>query len=165
MRRIIVVQVIGFALFVMYTALLIVSLITDSLGEWDVLVISVMLAIVSMNLIYKGVLIRSQATLWFAITLLLYALTIIISELRQIALGEHYYIYSLVPVISSIINLAIFENLIYIKVVILNITIIIPVLVQYFLQPNIWLVVIVSIVSVVSGLIICRFIGLKKEKT
>ena len=133
LRKITIVQVVGIVLFTVYVILLLIGLFTDVLGNWSRLVISITLALMSMNLISKGALIKSQSTLWFSVSLILYALLIVISELLKFEINKHYYVYSLIPIIPSLFNLAIFGNLIYIKVIILNITIIVPILLQYFL--------------------------------
>lgn len=163
MKRINIIKWIGLILFLFYIVLLVVDLSLDVLGDWRILVFSLVLALISTNLIAKGVIIKSSSTLWFSITLVLFAITIAIFELKSIKAFDYYYIFSLIPIISSIINLAIFQNLIYIKVIILNISIIIPVCIQYFFHLRTWIIITTLVGCIVGGIIVCRCINLNKE--
>lgn len=163
MRKIQVVQLIGIVLFVTYIALIATDIIFNYLRDYKVLILSSVLAIISLNLISKGVLLKSSSTLWFAITLLLMAIIIVIMHLMDIMPGKYYFIFAIVPIFSSIINLAIFHNLIYIKVIILNVSILIPILIIYFLDLSIWIYWLITIISILLGIVICRSWNLVKE--
>lgn len=163
MKKIEIVKWIGVVLFLFYITLIAIDLTLGVLGDYQVLIFSIILALISINLIAKGVIIKSSSTLWFSITLILFALIIIVFEMNFIESIDYYYIFSFIPIISSVINLAIFQNLIYIKVVILNISIIIPVCIQYFLQLETIQILLIYIVSVLIGIIVCRCINLNKE--
>ena len=163
MRKIEVVKWIGIILFLSYIILIIVDLSLDVLGDWQILVFSGILALISTNLIAKGVIIKSSSTMWFALTLILFAITIAIFEVKNNNALDYYYIFSIIPIISSVINLAIFQNLIYIKVVIFNISIIIPVCILYFIQLNFWIISAIFVISLLLGIMVCRSINLNKE--
>lgn len=163
MKKIIIVKWLGIVLFVVYSVLLIIDFVFDFLGDWKIITFSIILAIISINMIAKGVIIKSSSTLWFAVSLILFAITIAIFDIKNIDPKQYYFIFSIIPIISSIINLAIFENLIYIKVIILNISIAIPVFVWYFWDFKFIINLIISVLSVIIGIVISRFINLNKE--
>lgn len=164
MKKIKVVQIIGYVLFIIYLGLIIGEWIWGYWKDFENIAFSILLAIVSLSLIYKGVLIKSSSTLWFAVSLIIYAITIIIFEYLKIDPQNYYYIFVLIPIIASLINLAVFQNLIYIKVIILNISIAIPVFLSRFLSLSIWWILFIRLISVFIGIIICRSINLDKER-
>ena len=164
MKRIRIIQIVGIVLFVIYVGLFILDLIWGVLSDFDSLILSIVLAIVSMSLIYKGVILKSGSTLWFSISLILSAIFLIIISLLNLSLGDYYYVFAILPIFASIFNLLIFGNKIYIKVIILNITILLPILVVRFYDLSIWLNILISVGSVVLGIIISRSINLSKEK-
>ena len=163
MKKISIVKWIGIILFFVYITLIVVDLIFEVLGDYRILILSLVLALISMNMISKGVIIKSSSTLWFALTLILFAILIAIFELKNINPTEYYYIFSIIPIISSVINLAIFQNLIYIKVIILNISIVIPIFILYFFQLHLLLNLLIFVISIGLGIIISRGIPLNKE--
>lgn len=163
MRKIRVVQLIGIALFLVYMGLIVADILFGYLGNYGELVLSILLAIISINLIYKGMLIRSSSTLWFAVSLILFAIAIVVFELLKVSPLDYYWIFSIIPIISSLINVAIFQNLIYIKVIILNISICIPIFIKYFSALNVWWIVAIAGVSVLMGILLCRCINFSKE--
>lgn len=164
MKRIKVVQIIGFVLFLIYITLAISDLIIGYIGDYRELVFSILLAVISINMLTKGVFLKSQSTLWFAITLVLYAILVIIFNTINVKYNTFNYIFILLPIIASVINIVVFHNLMYIKVIILNITIAIPfILSKYLKLNNIWLFII-GIVSIFIGIILCRFFKMKGEK-
>lgn len=164
MKKIHIVRLIGIVLFVVYLALIILELCIGALGDYAIYILSGVMAIVSLNMINKGVLLKSSSTLWFAITLILWAIVIMVLELCGLEERGYYYVFVLIPIISSLINVAIFRNLIYIKVIIINISIIIPVFIYRFADFNIWWVLAMGLLSIIVGIIICRMINLDKEK-
>ena len=158
------VQIIGFTLFTMYIGAIILDVALDIFGDYRLIIFSVLLAIISLNLIYKGVLIKSASTMWFANTLMMFAITIIVFEIIGRDVMQYYYVFSFVPIISSLINLAVFNNLIYIKVIIINISIIVPICVTYFVSLFIWWQIVLWTMSIIIGIIICRMMNVNKEK-
>lgn len=163
MKKIDIVKWIGIILFFVYISILIIDIFSGFLGDYNIIVISLILSIISINSVVKGRLIKSSSTMWFAITLILFSILIVIFELKNIKPLDYYFVFSIIPIISSVINLAIFENLIYIKVIIFNISIIIPITIQYFFKLQVFLIAIVSILSIVVGILVCRQISLSKE--
>ena len=163
MKKIRIVSVIGCALFILYILLIISELIWGYLEDTQLLLFSSVLAVISIIMLYKGVLIKSASTLWFAICLILFAISLVVFELVEISV-EYYYLLSLLPIIASIVNIAIFHNLFYIKVIIINLSIFIPLLVTQFVLLDWWWVVLIYAISIVLGIILCRNLSLEKEK-
>lgn len=164
MRKIKVAQLIGIGLFIIYIGLIITDITFDYLGDYVNLSLSIMLALISLNMIYKGVLLRSSSALWFAVLLILFAITIVAFELGSVDPLEYYFVFALIPIISSLINVAIFKNLIYIKVIIINISIIIPISLMYFTGLSVWWLIVIGLVSIIAGVLVCRMIRMDKEK-
>lgn len=164
MKRIRIVQLIEILLVLVYVALILSDLVYGLLGESRDTILSIVLVIISISLMHKGVLLKSQSTLWFSMSLVLFAITIISCQLIGVEPIEYYFIFALIPIISSIINIAIFNNLLYIKVMILNISIIVPVMIMYFTSMKVWHIIVIGLVSVLLGIAICRLLSFKKEK-
>jgi len=164
-KKIRIVQIVGILLFLVYVSFIIINSFKISIirGK-ETFIFSILLAVLSITLIYKGVLLKSSSTLWFALNLISYAIILLLFDIFDIKLNENYYILSLIPIIASIINLAVFGYLIYIKVIILNISIIIPVMLWQFIDINIWWLLAIALFSVLLGIIICRSIYFKREK-
>lgn len=164
MKRIHIIQIIGTGLFIVYITLLFIDVLTGFLQDLKILVFSAILAVISLNLIAKGVIIKSSSTLWFAINLILYAIILILFETMGIDPIKFYFVFALIPIIASVINIIVFQNLIYIKVIILNISIILPMLMQYYnILSNIWLAI-TYIGSLIMGILVCRLISFRREK-
>lgn len=164
MKKIKIVQIIGFVLVLVYFLLIISELIVGYLKDFRELTFSILLVIVSINLLFKGVFLKSQSTLWFANVLILYAILMIVFNLLNIEYNNYIYIYILLPIISSIINIVIFHNLIYIKVIILNISLVVPFILYKFIKLDFYLYFIIGTISVLLGIIMCRFFKMKREK-
>lgn len=162
MKKIRIVQIIGFILFVIYVLLIISEFIWGYLADLNLIVFSGVLAIVSITMITKGVLLKSASTLWFAISLILFAICIISSEIFKIP-REYGYLLALIPIIASLVNIAIFHNLFYIKIIIVNISVFIPLLIVRYVSLQWWWSVIIFAISIILGIIICRNISLEKE--
>lgn len=162
-KKIRIVQGIGFVLFLIYLALIISELIIGYLKDLQLVVFSGVLAIVSLTMIYKGVLLKSASTLWFAMCLILLAICLIVFELIDIG-NENYYLLSLIPIIASLINIAIFHNLFYIKIIILNLSVTIPLIITQFTNFTILINLLFFGISLIIGIIICRNISLEREK-
>ena len=164
MKKIKIIQIIGILLFIVYVSLFLLDLIWGILYDIDTFVFSIVLAIISLTLIYKGTLLKSSSTMWFSIFLILTAIFTIILNLLHLNVSNYYYVFAILPIIASIFNLIIFKYIIYIKVIILNISIAIPVFCMQFLNWEWWINLIIGIISVIFGILICRLINFDKEK-
>jgi len=163
LKKITIVKWIGIILFLIYISMLVIDIVFNILGDLKIIIFSLLLALISINLIAKGVLLKSSSTMWFALTLILFAIVIAGFELNSLNSANYYFVFSIIPIISSLINLAIFKNLIYIKVIILNISIIIPTIVSYFVDLELYFVFAIAIFCVIMGIVLCRSINLNKE--
>jgi len=164
MKKIKVIEIIGFILFLIYIILVVSDLLWGYTGDFRELIFSIMLAIISLNMLTKGVFLKSQSTLWFAITLVLYAILMIIFNIFNIDYNLYNYLFILLPIIASVINIVVFHNLIYIKVIILNVTLSVPFILSKFLNLEIYWYVFIGVVSVFIGIIVCRCFKMKGEK-
>lgn len=164
MKKIKIVQFIGIVLFVAYLCLLILDIIWGMLHDYNVLIFSLILAMISVSLIVKGVLLKSSSTLWFAINLISCAIILIVFNLSKIEIANNYYVLSLIPLLASVINLIIFKYIIYFKLIIINISVIIPVYIMHFMNYEWWINLIIFLISITLGIWICRSINLGKEK-
>lgn len=163
MKKIRVVQIIGIVLFLVYLILILLDIFNKIFGDYRLLIFSSIMAVVSLNMIFKGVIIRSSSTLWFAIFLIISSILIVVFEILKINIEEFYFVFAIIPIFSSLLNLVVFKNLIYIKVIIINLSILIPIIIQSFNNFNIWLNISIYIISILLGIIICRSINLNKE--
>lgn len=164
MKKIRVVQIIGFILCLLYVGLFITDIIWGYIGNYKELLFSILLVVVSISLLVKGVFLKSQSTLWFAITLVLFAIFMLISNIFNMNITIYNYIYILLPIIASMINIVVFHNLLYIKVIILNITIAIPFILEKYIPIQKFWFFVVGVVSIALGIFVCRLIKMKKEK-
>lgn len=164
MKKIKVVQIIGFILCFVYVGLFVSDLIWGYIGDFREMLFSVLLVIVSISMLTKGVFLKSQSTLWFGITLVLSAILMLIFSIFNVDYILYNYIYILLPIIASMINIAVFHNLIYIKVIILNITIAIPFVISKIVILDVFWYFLIGVISVFLGIVVCRFIKMKKEK-
>lgn len=164
MKRIRFVQFLGILFFVTYIILFIVDLLRGVLGDYKDLIFSLFLSLIGINLILKGVLIKSNSTLWFANVLITLSLTIVLLELFELNIVDYYYLFTIIPILASVINLIVFKNLIYVKVIIINITVIIPTILQFLNKFNLYLAMCVFVISILVGVLICRLINFDKEK-
>lgn len=163
MRKIRLVQIVGILLVVVYCILLCLDVIFNGLGNNRIILLSLVLAGIAVNMIVKGVIIRSGSTLWFAITLVISAIAVIIFSINTIDLNKYYYVFAILPIIASLINLVIFQNLIYIRIIIINVSILIPILLYSFVDLALHWVWLIGSVSVIGGIIVCRMIITNKE--
>lgn len=164
MKKIKIIQIIGISLVFIYLALLISDVVWGYLGDINTLVFSVILVCIGLNLIRKGVLLKSTSTLWFAMCLIIFAICIIILKLNNQDTQDFAYLFGIIPLIASFINLAIFGAKIYIKVIILNVSILVPIFTSQFLNFQWFINVGIGVISLVLGILICRNINLDKEK-
>ena len=76
---------------------------------------------------------------------------------------EYIYVFAFLPIVTSLIFVC-FKNFNYIKVMIINLSIAIPILVSNILAIKIWLNIVIFIESILIGISICRLITTRKEK-
>ena len=164
MKKIKIIQIIGISLVLLYLILLISDLVWGYLGDINTLVFSVILVCIGLNLIRKGVLLKSTSTLWFAMCLIIFAICIIILKLNNQNVQDFAYLFGVIPLISSFINLALFHAKIYIKVIILNMSILVPIFTSQFLNLQWFINVGIGVMAIILGILICRNINLDKEK-
>ncbi len=163
MKKIRIVQFLGIVLFVAYLIVFVIDLVRGILGDYKELIFSLFMAIIGINLIIKGVLIKSNSTLWFANVLITMALTIAVLRYLKIDVVENYYLFTIIPIIASVINLVVFKNLIYIKVIIINVTVIVPTMLQFLKKFDIYWTTGMFVISVLIGVLVCRLINFDKE--
>ena len=163
MKRIRVVQVIGIVLFVAYLLLFIADMLRNVLGNYKEIILSVLISLIGVNLLVKGFLIKSNSTLWFANVLILMSLTIALLEFLKFDIVNYYYLFTIIPMIASVINLIVFKNLIYIKVMIINFTVIVPAVLQFIYKFDIYLMTLMFVISILIGILICRMINFDRE--
>lgn len=162
MKKIVIIEIIGLLLFVSYIVLFVLDVSLGLLGDNATLILSVVLALVSIILMLEGFTLKSSSTLWFAICLIIFSIFIIISKLNPNGFISPV-AYACIPVLASIINLIIFNYKIYYKLLIINASIIIPVAVDTYLDINVWWKVAVWTGSVLLGIFVCRCIKFKKS--
>jgi hypothetical protein len=163
LHKVRIIAIIGIILFVIYVGLIITNISLDYLGEYELLVFSIILALISINMINKGILLRSTTTLWFALNMIIFAIVIIICELLSWDIANVGYIWSLIPILPSIINLIVFNNYIYIKLIIINVFIIIPLIINSLVVFSFWIEMGFIAGGIVIGIITCRLINFDKE--
>ena len=163
MKRIRIVQFVGIALFIAYLLVFVTDLVRGVLGGYKETVFSLFMALVGVNLLVKGVLIKSNSTLWFANVLITMSLTIVVVSLVGLEITKVYYMFTIIPIFASVINLIVFKNLIYVKIIIINITIIVPAVIQFLKNLDIYWTVGLFVISVLIGILVCRLINFDKE--
>ena len=164
MKKIKFVQIVGIVLFLIYISLVLIDIVWGIAYDINNLIFSIILAAISVTSIFKGVLLKSASTLWFSVTLILTAIMLVIFNIYRLNADNYWFIFAIIPIVSSIINLFIFKYLIYIKLIILNISIIIPIFVYKYLQFDWWIILIIGIISISLGILVSRLIKFKKEK-
>ena len=161
-KRVKIIQIIGSLLVFVYLGLFVSNVIFGYLGALDTFIFSILLVVIGFDLIWKGVLLKSSSTLWFAICLILWAILILILKLYNQNIQEYIFVFASIPLIPSALNMIVFKNSIYLKVIIINIFIIVPILLMQFLTLSWWWLVLMATASVGVSIVICRFIGLKR---
>ena len=161
-KRVKIIQIIGSLLVFVYLGLFVSNVIFGYLGALDTFIFSILLVAIGFDLIWKGVLLKSSSTLWFAICLILWAILILILKLYNQNIQEYIFVFASIPLIPSALNMIVFKNSIYLKVIIINIFIIVPILLMQFLTLSWWWLVLMATASVGVSIVICRFIGLKR---
>ena len=163
MKKIRFVQSIGVILFLAYIVMLIVDFYKGFLGNYSQLILSIIMAIIGFNLLFKAVVIKSTSTMWFAIVLISMSLVVVIISLMNLDIENLYYVFAIVPLFASVLNLIVFNNLIFVKVIIINITIIVPTLIDYFYNLELYWSIGLFIISILMGIMVCKFIRFDKE--
>lgn len=164
-KRVKIIQIIGSLLVFVYLGLFVSNVIFGYLGALDTFIFSILLVVIGFDLIWKGVLLKSSSTLWFAICLILWAILILILKLYNQNNQEYIFVFASIPLIPSALNMIVFKNSIYLKVIIINISIIVPILLMQFLTLSWWWLVLMATASVGVSIVICRFIGLKRGRS
>ena len=161
-KRVKIIQIIGSLLVFVYLGLFVSNVIFGYLGALDTFIFSILLVVIGFDLIWKGVLLKSSSTLWFAICLILWAILILILKLYNQNIQEYNFVFASIPLIPSALNMIVFKNSIYLKVIIINISIIV---LMQFLTLSWWWLVLIATASVGVSIVICRFIGLKRGRS
>lgn len=164
MSKIRIVQILGFVLCLAYITILILNMFWGVFPNINNLIFSIILAIVSFELLFKAVIIKSTSTMWFALSLILYALIIIIFERLSLNYKSMAYVFAFLPIISSLIILLLFNNYIYIKLIILNMSIAIPITLFNLLDLKWWIFAIILTIGILFGILLSRMVNLDKEK-
>ena len=129
--------------------------------RYDVLA-SIMFALLSIMLLYKAIIVYSQSTCWFALNMILVAILLLLFNILNLT-ENFYYLFSIIPIISSIIIIAVYANLLYIKVIVLDISISIPIIVFNYVFLAWWWQVVVYTFSIILGIFVCRKISIFRE--
>lgn len=164
MKRIRIVQLLGFLLVLIYAILFVIDAkfgLLKDMGRW---IFSLLIVLIGINLICKGAIISSSSTMWFANNLIFVAIAIVVIDYLQLDINNYIIVFSVIPIIPTLINLIILKVKIYVKVFILNVSIIIPVIFFQFAWLEWYWILIVAIFSLSLGIFVCRNIDLDKEK-
>ncbi len=150
------------SLIILYILLIIFNNIFNIWKDYEIVYFSVLLACISIVTLYQGVLIKSFSTLWFSITMILIAVSILVIDILGYV---SFFIDTIVflPIVSSFILLLLGRK-IYFKVMILNLSIAIPILVIRYIDIVLWLDIVIFALSILIGLILSKSIKLGEEK-
>lgn len=163
MRKIRAIKYIGLLLSIIYLLTILGVCFTEYIGGTENLVFSILLAVLSVFSCFKGSMIKSFSTLWFGITLILYAFLIIIFEVTEFSYFDYIYVFAFLPIVTSLIFVC-FKKFNYIKVVIINLSIAIPILLSNILDVKLWLNIAIFSISILIGIFVCRLINISREK-
>lgn len=147
-----------------YISLVISNMIWRVLDDNLLFILSIVMIVFGVNMLFKGKLLRSVSTLWFALILIFCAVFILLLEIFNKDISEYYFIFSLIPIIPSIMCVFILDAKIFLKVIILNISIAIPVILLQFLNIEWYYILAIGLLTLAFGIVICRSINLDKEK-
>ncbi len=126
------------------------------------LLASILFALLSIILLYKGIIVYSQSTCWFGLNMILVAILLLLFDLLKIS-NFYNYLYAFIPIISSLIIIAVYSNLLYIKVIVLDVSIAIPLITFWYITTDWWWQALAYVAMVFAGIIICRNIDISKE--
>lgn len=163
MRKIRAIKFIGIILFVGYVLIGIMAYMERLVSRTDNILFSVLLAILSIFVCFKGSILKSYSTLWFGITLILYALLIVTFEVVKFDYMGYSYVFAFLPLITSTLFIC-FKKFNYIKIFIINLTIAIPVMFVNILNLKLWLNIAVFTISIIIGIVVCKLIDLSRER-
>ncbi len=164
MKKIKIIQCIGLVFVLLYVILVTLNLGFGLLEGKSTFIFSIIIVIVGFNLLFKGAIIKSASTLWFSLNLIFGAIFIIVLEITGGDIYQFYFVLGIIPILASLINLAILRTKIYTKVIILNVSLLIPILLIRFTKIG-WLwVTIIGTITFILGIVICRNINLDKEQ-
>lgn len=150
-------------MFVMYASTTILAYSTNLFGDYEVVAFSLVLASVALHLFYKGAVLKSFSTLWFGLSLILYALIILAFEIWKIGYAEYLFLFAFLPILPSILMFAL-GRAIYLKVIIFNFSIAVPLVIFNYVSLNFWLQFGVFTISIAVGILISRCTHIGKEK-
>lgn len=162
MRKIRVIKYVGIALVALYVASIILASFTSLFGDYVVTIFSIILASISLYLFYKGAVLKSYSTLWFGLCLILYALCILAFEIWNIRYENYSFLFAFLPIVPSVLMLA-FGRAIYLKVIIFNFSIALPLLIFNYVSLNLWLKIGVFTISIALGILVSRCTHIGKE--
>ena len=95
--------------------------------------------------------------------MILFAITIAVLQLFKYDVDRLSYLWSIIPIIPSIINLVAFKNYLYIKLIIINIFVLLPLCIIHYISLNIWIEVAIIIGFLITSIVVCRLIKFNKE--
>ena len=163
MKKIQLVQIINLIWFCVYVVLIVLNFWVGNSNKLIESLFTILLAVISLNLIYKGKLLKSTSTLWFGLNLMIYAIMIIAFNLLKLSIFDYNWLMVLLPILPSIMIIGIFYNLIYVKVIIFNIAIAIPIIIDSIFNIDLWKVLVIALISVMLAIVISRSISIGKE--
>ena len=99
MKKIRFVQAVGVVLFLGYILLLVIDVFKGFLGNYYQLILSLIMAIIGFNLLFKAVIIKSSSTIWFAIVLISMSVVIITMSLYRIEIEKLYYVFAIIYIV------------------------------------------------------------------
>ena len=164
LKKIKAVQLISFILIITYIALVCINFAFGVLGENSVFIFSGLIVVIGIDLIFKGTFLKSTSTLWFALILILSAIAIIMCRLMKLNLTDFTWVFMVIPIIPSIINLIVFHAKIYIKVIIINISLAAPFVLMQFTKITWYWLLLIAVFVLGLAILICRNIDFDKEK-
>lgn len=157
-------QILGVILTLLYLTLFISNLIWGVFRDNYTYMFSIVIIIVGINTIHKGSLLKSHSTLFFALNLILGAILIVVIEILKLEIKNFIYVFTIIPILSSVLILAILRCKIYVKVIILCMSLSIPVFVYQFTNLEWCFLIIIGVLTTITGIVICRNINFDKEK-
>lgn len=163
MRKIKIIKYVGVMLFIIYVATMVLASFSNYFGDFNVIAFTLVLALLSLHLCYKGTVLHSYSTLWFALNLVLYALLILYFEIMKIDYNGFYFLFAFLPIVPSLI-LVFLGKAGYLKVIILDLSVALPLTIFNFPTLNLWLKIGVFAFSILLGIFICKLFSLGKER-
>lgn len=163
MAKIRIIKYLGIVLFIVYLVTVVLAFTTSYFGDLNIIAFTFVLALVSLHLCYKGAVLHSYSTLWFALNLVLYALLILYFEIMNIEYNSFYFLFTFLPLIPSLI-IVFWGKVGYLKVIILNLSVALPLTIFNFVTLDLWLQIGVFTFSILLGMFISKLFSLGKER-